>query len=365
MKKYIKTLQKITVVASALLLNLAFTPVYAGSLTSVSDTQTRLKEGVASNHEIKFTLTAGTTVIQNETITITFPSAYSATLDGIDCGDIDLMDDAAQETMATTGGGCTATTTAWGASVSTRVLTLTAPSNSATYIDGSSVVTIKIGTNAIEVETGNTQIVNPATEGTYVISIGGGFGDTGSFAVAILDAANDDQVAMSATVDPSITFALSVHTSNFDTLAPGVVDTANTNITLTVGTNAAGGYTVNVKDVGNGTNGGLWASAASSIIGSADASYNATGDLDSVAVGYGIQASCTAGCTTNPDVQSDFRQAANTVGRLRVTDDLLVNYTSSLSADHTIQVVHKAKAGTYTKAGSYTDIITYIATGRF
>jgi len=166
-------------------------------------------------------------------------------------------------------------------------------------------------------------------------------------------------------VDPSITFSLSANSTSFGILAPGVVDTADTNITLTVGTNAASGYSINVKDAGSSTNPGLYNSTATAIIGSADGSYNNTGDLSSVPSGYGLQASCTAGCTTNTDIDSRFRQGSDTVGGLEITDIPLATYASTLSADHTISIVHKAKSASATPAGTYTDTLTYVATGNF
>ncbi len=192
---------KLIIVLITVLAFASFFTIYhqamAGILISVSDTMSRQKISVPANHEISFRLTLGTSVTENETITIGFSSGFASDLGGIDCGDIDLLDDGAQEDLNNEAGGCVATATEWGAQVSGGTLTLTAPSAPGTYIDGSSDVVIKIGTNATEEGTGNEQIVNPGMPGTYLIVIGGTFGDTKTFAIDIKTA---DQVGVTAQV---------------------------------------------------------------------------------------------------------------------------------------------------------------------
>src|SRR3972149_10402794 len=124
----------------------------AGNLTAMSDTMSRLKVSVAANHLISFTMTAGTNLIENETITVTFPAAFDTST--IDCGDIDLMDDAVDEDLNNEAGGCTATATEWGAVFASDVLTLTAPSGASTYIAGSLFLELKSGPNLLTRETG-------------------------------------------------------------------------------------------------------------------------------------------------------------------------------------------------------------------
>ena len=169
----------------------------AGLLFLVSDTQSRQKISTYSNHEIAFRLTLGTSVTENETITLGFSSGFAAGLNGIDCGDIDLTDDGAEENLNNEGGGCAATATEWGVSVGGGTITLTAPSNAATYIDGSSDVVVRIGTNTTEEGTGDEQILNPAIPGSYLIQIGGTFGDNKTFAVSIV---TNEQVGVTARV---------------------------------------------------------------------------------------------------------------------------------------------------------------------
>lgn len=173
----------------------------ASALSAVRDTMSRQKISVAANHEMAFTFAAPTIVTASETITIIFTSGFASGLNGIDCGDVDLLDDAAQENFNNEAGGCTPTATEWGAAVSARTLTLTAPSGAGTYIDGSSNVILRIGTNATEEGTGNEQIVNPASTGSHLIYIGGTFGDSSTIAVGVL---TEDQVGVGGTIaEPS------------------------------------------------------------------------------------------------------------------------------------------------------------------
>jgi hypothetical protein len=169
----------------------------AGELFLASDTMSRLKIGVPANHEIAFRLTLATNVTENETITLAFSSGFDASLNGIDCGDVDLLDDAVQENLNDEVGGCTATATEWGATVAGGILTLIAPSNAGTYIAGSSDVIVKIGTNTTEEGVGNEQIVNPALPGNYILQIGGTFGDTKT---VVLDIQPSEEVGVTATV---------------------------------------------------------------------------------------------------------------------------------------------------------------------
>lgn len=355
--------KKILPILTAIFLFFWGTPVQAAALTSVSDTMSRLEEGVVADHLIKFTTLTGAGDV-GDTITIAFPAGF--TIGSVDYTDIDLQHGPTtgletSETLA-----ATADATSWGASFGGgQTLTLTHPTNGTTGdIAVSDIVTIKIGLNA---SGGNAQITNPGTNNTYILSLAGTFGDSGKLAVAILDSASDDVVTMDANVDPSITFSLSAHNSSFGTLSPGVVDTADTNVVLTVGTNSAGGYVINVRDTGNNANPGLYSAGANDIIGSADGSYNATADLANagIAKGYGLQASCLTGCTTGTHIESKWRQASDTVGGLTLVAGTLATYNAALSGDHTIQVVAKAKAASTTKAGNYADTIYYIATGVF
>jgi len=333
---------------------LALQVASADPLTSVSDTMSRLKASIASNHTIKFTTPTGVDA-STDTITVTFAAAF--TIGSVAFGDIDLSHGASTgyETEETLAG--TAASGVWGAAFAGQVLTLTAPTNAAAgEITASDKVVVEIGTNA---SSGANQITNPGSAGTYTISIGGTFGDSGRLAVAILA---DEQVTVTATVDPSLSFSVSANSTAFGTFVVGSVTTASPNITLVVGTNSNSGYTVTVRDTGSASNPGLYKSASpTDIIGSADGSYSATADLSAATLGFGLQASSDGTAT----VAADFAHGSDTVGGLTLADKTLASYTTHPIANHTITVVHKAKASGFVRAGSYQDVMTYVATANF
>jgi hypothetical protein len=338
----------------------------AASLTALSDTMSRLKNStgatVYSNHTIELTLGGSTVLNPSETIIVDFDNDFGVTgFAASEVEDFDITVGGAEE-LIVANGACASNdaieiTTIDGTE---KTFTFTACSSYTAGAAGAAVV-IEIGTNATSPSTGDDQISNPTASQTALVGLTAA-GDTGTLAVVII---NDDQVVLTASVDPSITFSVSANASAFGVLAAGILDTAGTNVTLTVGTNGGGGYTITVRDVGSGTNSGLYNAGVASIIGSADGAYGDTADLSSAPLGYGLQISCTAGCTTGTDVNTRWRQGADVVGGLEITDTEVVTYGAATTSDHTLSVVHKAKSSASTKAGTYTDTLTYIATATF
>ena len=231
----------------------------AGSLTVISDVMSRLKASEDADHTITFTIASA--VDAGETIAITFPSDFDTT--SVDFSDIDVTDDGADLTLAAAASGTT-----WGVAfggTGSRTLTLT--SDTGTMVAGS-VVVFEIGTNAAS---GDQAINNATTAGNYVVSIAGTLGDTGQYAVYIVD---NDQVGVTAAVDPTLSFSISDLAIGFghfgstairyatsdeagDTSEPAVANPTK----FTVSTNGDNGLTITVRDEGNGSNAGLWAAA--------------------------------------------------------------------------------------------------------
>lgn len=336
--------------------------VSAGALTQISDTLTRLKTSTLSSHDILFTLAAANTFAAGETITIDFDEdGGKFTVAGATSVIADFdFNDGTERVIYNVGAAtdCTGSVGVNDISVgivdATGVVTfLACPAFTAS--GAAAAVNIEYGTAA----GGTNRVTNPAAAANYVIPIAGTFGDTGQFAVVIIA---NDQVSVTATVDPSITFTISANSTAFGSLAVGLVTTSAPNITLTIGTNAANGYTITVKDEGDGVNPGLYNAAALHLIGSADAIFSNTSALVGGTEGYGLQAA-SAGAT----IGARFNGAGNTVGGLEVTGapPTLASHNTSMGADHTITVTHKAAIGSWTQAGAYTDTITYIATGNF
>ena len=319
----------------------------AASLTSMSDTMSRIKASTASNHTIKYTTPTG--VAAGQTMTVTFPTGF--TMGSVAFGDVDVSwgptTGAENElTLAATASGTT-----WGAAVTGQVLTITSGTGT---ITAASKVIIEIGTNATFGVAGVNQITNQTVVQNNTdpkIVIGGTFGDTGSIATEIVA---DDQIPVSATVDPTITFTIVNTTLALGTLSSSSISTSSYN-NLTIGTNGFGGYTISVRDIGSSSNPGLYNSPAAKLIASADATPLTVGNE-----GYGGQCNKVSG-----DGSCSFTGTGDNVDGFLLTDQALASYGSKPSGTDTFQIRVKATISTSTDAGSYADTLTLIATGNF
>ena len=147
---------------------------------------------------------------------------------------------------------------------------------------------------------------------------------------------------------PAITCTLFATSTSFSSLSPSEVSTSSPNITITI--TSRGGFQINVKDAGNGTNPGLYKSTSPTyLILSSDATLSAGAD------GYGIQATTT---NTSISINPKYNKSGNNVGGLSLTDVVLA--TSSVAVSNaTINIKHKASVSFLAPAGSYQDTITY------
>src|SRR4030043_721356 len=241
----------IKIVLAVFVVSLIF-PLFAGrtesaNLTTMSDTMSRLKISQNSNHTIVFTTPTG--VGAGEKIKVTFSSGFASGLNGVDFADMDLADDGSDLTLDATPSGAT-----WGAAVSTRTVTFTSGTGT---IVASSVITIEIGTNATYGVPGDTQIANPGSSGSNTINLAITTAadadiDTGSLAVAIMD---EDQITVSATVNPTITSELLDSGNNpVSTCGLGTLTTASVSGCIyknRVNTNATSGYSATIVENGN------------------------------------------------------------------------------------------------------------------
>jgi hypothetical protein len=220
----------------------------AASLTSMSDNMSRQKASTASNHDIRFVTPAGGGVASTETVSLTFSADF--TPGSVAFGDIDFQEGStnnctsaswADETLVASG----PSSSQFSAAFSSQVLTFTSGGASA-IIAADKCIRVLIGTNA---SGGTNQITNGAIDDDDTIAIAGTFGDTGTISVDII---TDDQVVVTATVDPSITFSVSDATIGYGSLSASDdrFATGDTNgnssstvaHTLAAGTNATSGY---------------------------------------------------------------------------------------------------------------------------
>ncbi len=333
---------------------------YAAAVSSYSDALSTIKESVAANHTITFTI--NDTWSATETLSVDFPDTFVTTgFVNSDDNDFDISDDAVDVEVVVSGGCAANKIEITTVNTSTDTFTFTLCSGS-TAIASSSVIVIEIGTNAGDNGTGDTQITNQtATENNSdaIETLGGNFGGSGTAALEIV---GDNAAVVTATVDPRITCTFANLTPTFASLT-GPVTTASGNTTITITTNAANGFNLTVRDVGNTTNPGLYKSAGSTyLIGSADSSFSNTATLSTDVDGFGIQGSTSGGSGGTVTIAARYNQTSNDVGGLELTDTQLAFATAPVTS-RVITATAKAAVSGAAPAGTYTDTLTYVCTG--
>jgi len=350
MKQKNRLMQVSRLLVFSMLFSLVFVsagPASAASVTSLSDNLSTLTASTAANHTITFTTPTGVTAGQD--ITLTFGAAFTG-VGSIVHGDIDVTDDGGELALGSTPSGAT-----WGAAGSGQVVTITSGTGT---IAGGSVIVVEIGTHATNQSTGVNQITNgSAGATTATVAIAGSFGDTGTLFVPII---TNDTVSISATVAPTISFAVSDNSIGFGTLSTSAARwaTGDTNGTgsdttahnLTASTNATSGYAVYVRGAtltsGGNTIDAIGGSATGSSVGSEQ-------------FGLKVGASGGSGAAVAPYATADYAYAANAS-----TQDIVAESTVA-SATTTFSINYIANIAATTQAGSYTTNLVYTAAGTF
>jgi hypothetical protein len=324
--------------------------VNAASITSFSDTVSDLTASANANHTIVFTTPTG--VASGQTIILTFNNG-TVINSSLTFADVDVLDGASQITLAASPSGSTAGVVR----TSATVLTFT---NGTTPISAGHVITFKIGTNATNQSTGSFQIAN-GSAGTTILSVSGTFTDTGSVAIPIV---SNGVVSISATVQPTISFAVSSNSIYFGNLAagstcfaqstnPGSVTCPTTTeaeaFNATAATNSPSGYTITVQ--GPTLTSGLNTIPA---LGSNTAATAGTEQFGMRAVASG-----GSGTVSAPYAASGFAYT----GTASVPAVFASSSSASLTTTYSIRYV--ADISATTKAGSYAASHTYVTTGNF
>lgn len=356
------------IVITLLVMSFGVRGVKAAALTGISDTMDRQKVSEASDHTIKYRVTSGMT---SGTIVIDFNTPGFD--DGsVEFGDIDFFYGSSQ---AQVNGACESSCTnatlaaaagagAWGAAFAANVLTLSYPTSGGTALVANDYVRIEIGYSATG---GNAQLANPATTSTAsqkVIEIVSG-SDVGNVAVAIL---TDDQVAVGATIIPTLTFTISdvvigfgeidsttVYYATADSSTATTEPANNLPTKLTASTNAASGLTITIQSTGSGAAAGLYNSTFTELI-EAAASTAVAGGTD----GYGVYGKNSSNLTIAEGYDND----SNSDSAITTAATTLASTTGVVSSG-TMDVAIKAGIGAATKAGAYTDTLSLICTGNF
>lgn len=355
MFKIKKNFRTIISIISILVLNLAFVPIsYAGGLSALSDTMSRVADStpsnVTSNHVIKFTTPTGL-LVGGYKMQIDFPAGFTTT--GVTYTDMTVTWGPSTGIENSLTLGATPSGATWGAAFTGQQLNIT--SGTGTITAGSKVIINLTGTN---------KIINPTAAATYVISAGIYNGatpiDTGKIAVAIIA---DDQIPVTAGVDPIISFTVAntaLALGNISTSAPtypaGSYPAGYDQITI--GTNAHSGYTITVKDIGDGSSPGLF----STTIGGAPGLIASSGvDLSSTN-GYGGQCHKDSGsgsCVFALD-------SGNTVTAFTLGGVTFASHDSKPSGTDTFHIRVGARISTSQEAATdYNDTLTVIGTTNF
>lgn len=344
--KIINFIKTIAVVTLVLILNLAMIPTTkAGSYENEKDVLTRLKASTLSSHDFTFNLSAGTAFDAGETITIDFgedssifvvngPNSTSTDFDFNDGTERSIY--SATSTPTCTGYGATTTNSiAVGINDTTGVVTFEA---CAGYISSAAAATIDIeyGTAATTGGTGTNRVTNPAAGNNKVIYLAGTVGDSGSLAISIL---SDDQIVVTATVEPTFTFTISTSTCALGTLS--TTATSSCSYTATTTSNAEDGYVTTILANDNLKDG--------------------TKDIDNVSDGavtptseeYGI------GLTGTDRAFADNQAVASSTAQTIASD------TTGPITSQWIIVTHIAAISATTPAGSYTQTVTLVSTSTY
>lgn len=322
----------------------------AAQVTSFSVLLSREKASTAANQTITFTVPAA--ISSGETLILTYDNSTSIDA-SLTFTDIDLADDGTDVTLAAAPSGAT-----WGVvRTSSTVITFT---NGTTAVAASSVVTIEIGTHATNQSTGVFQITNGSAGSTTLVLSGtmGAPDMTGTAAMSIIA---DDQVVITATVAPTITFTVGDNTTEFGTLSSSAARWADNSagsatdvaaFDLTVATNATGGYIVSY-------NGATLTSPQSDTITVASLTDDADGVQGSESFGQSI--------ATNGDatITSGYAYAGTPDWKWVASTTTTIISETGPTATETFSMHYLANIAATTEAGDYTTTVTYIATGTF
>jgi hypothetical protein len=339
----------VSVVALVALSSFPFNSATAASISAASDTMSSQKVNTLSSHTLRFITPTGASD-NTDTIVITFPSDFDFTAKAISSVSFTHGPSTGLETVETLAAAPSGS--AWGAVFSgteNRVLTLTAPSDGV----GAGAVA---PSDKIIITYDATNSTNPSAANTYSVAISGGFGDSGSMTVSIV---NDDQVAIDATVAQSITFSISDNTVSFGTLTSGAARYASGTASgdsseveahnIIVGTNAANGYTMTAS-------GTTLTSGINTIlpIGSSNTASSPGSEQ------FGLRMTATGGSGT---VSAPYSAAGFAFDSAAFPDSVATSGTAS--ANTTYSVRYLANITSNTEAGSYTSTVTYSATANY
>ncbi len=234
--------------------------VFAAKLKVVSDTLSDSEPGVKANHTLQFT--SRSLISASSTIVVNFSDAFQSTTTpafaATDASDYDISTTTGfGEFTINPAGECPNPTVDQNTAEfeitsidSLNVFTFT-HCNGTLDIVADSVITMEIGTNATATTTGDSQLANPTTSGSYVISITAPAADSADTRVAIVP-----DVTVTATVATNFTFTVTGITSGTTTAngEGGTTDVTTTSTSIPWGTIDAGAAKKARQDLAVSTN---------------------------------------------------------------------------------------------------------------
>lgn len=378
LSKFVSAITMFSLVFSMVLPNIAM----AASITSAKATFGRLKASTANEYgTIQFATPTGIQAGTSDDIILTFSSDFTLAAESAANFDIELGDSSNCSTASYTDEGVTtgaADSSNWSVDVTGNVITLEPDTD--TSLTAGRCIRFVWGTAATTGGTGSAStITNGDADDDDTITISGGFGDTGTITVDIID---DDQVGVTATVNQSITFDLDVGTTGAedtsgpytvglgtitvtDTRVSGATDSVN-RIMMDLNTNASGGAVVTVRNA-NGSNGLVSTSVPADNIGSAD------GTMADGTENYGlcvISVTQSSGTLAKASPYDSGSCAADTetndIQGLTTTGENIINSSGAPIAAGRAQIaVNAAISGVTVAHSDYSDTLTFVATGTF
>ncbi len=332
----------------------------SASLTALSDTMSRQKVSENANHTIQFDLVSAWSA--TETVVVDFDNGFTSTgFANTEAEDFDITWEGAEKTIVANGACAADSIEITTVDDTNDVFTFTLCAGS-TASAGTDTVVIEIGLHASAGGGGNDQIDNPGSTGSKTITITGPSPDSGSLAVPIL---TDDQVTVSASVDPTVTSALSATTCSLGTLTQTTIGFCS--YTNTVSTNASSGYQSTIIENGNLCSPSV-AVCTNSITDSVDEGPGNV-DVDQGSSEYGVSSNDAVGAqdiidSTGCDDSGTTEDASPITGSSQVYADSGDGDAGPVSSAITT-VCHSGSVTGSQAAGTYSHIVTHITTATF
>ena len=339
----------------------------AAVFTAMSDTMTRLKVSETADHTAKWTLPATITFdssTNTDILRVDFPHSSAFTQSGTwVVGDFTFNDGTPRTVNAVAqGAGTIDCTVAAGvdnvcvAIDTTNHIFSIKPSADYNASGAAAIITFTIdGTDT------DGTLTNPSGAASYKVDLA--MCDeqagcittfvsthTGAVAVPII---TDEQVVVSATVDPSITFTLSANTADLGTLSSSAISTAA--MTVQTITNAISGYSTTVLEDNNlriDVSNDIDDTTGNVDLGSEEYGMATTDNTPAQNIAYDTAANCTT--PPNPKTATAITSSVQTTAG-----------EATGPVDETNTLCFAASITATTTAGSYNHTLTFVSTGTF